>query len=292
MTERTRPEPCYRDRDTGVRFIRNGHHHDCGEPECRGCKVCPERDHCTAKRNCSWHLPAGTLTCGRCLGEVRQELRWVGDLSALMPTQAIADGEDSQAANLAGPTADARDWRAISLARRHRLTAHLLADRITEEQAVKAMETLEPDDEHHPERVASTWALMIAEDYQHPLPPRLTISWCLDYLDRQLHRIANDGEQDFGLLKAELRKCRKHLEAVIHNDTRRDRGAPCPTCREDGQVVRLERHYPHWCADEECRKIHFTDEHSDVWRCPKDSGHWWTQQGYADEVLAARKASA
>jgi hypothetical protein len=300
VTERNKPEPCYRDRDTGVRFIRNGHRHDCAEVECRGCKVCPEKRHCGAKRNCSWHLPEGVLTCGRCLADVRQHLRWIGDLSALIPTQAIADGERSQAANLAGPTADARDWRAYGLAQRHRLTAMLLADRLTEEQATRALENLEPDDEHHPERVTSTWALMIAEDYHHPLPARLTLSWCVAYLDRQLHRIANDEEQDFLLLKAELKKCRQHLEAVLHNDSRRDRGAPCPTCRgahrEDCRndacrgclIVRLERHYAHWCEGETCERFHFTDDGSDVWRCPRDVSHWWTQNGYA-ELLQARR---
>lgn len=307
MTERHAPAPCYRDRDNGVRFIRNGHRPDCAEVECQGCTPCPEPRHCTAKRNCSWHLPEGVITCGRCVGDVRRELRWIGDLAALMPTQALADGGDSQAANLAGPTADARDWRATSLARRHRLTAYLMADRLTEKQATRALEAMEPDDEHHPERVASTWTLMLAEDYRHPLPSRLTLWWCLDYLDRNLHRVANDQEQDFGLLKAELKKCRQHLEAVIHNDTNRDRGAPCPTCAaarrtearaaeiegrevEKKPLPRLERHYAHWCKAEDCEMFHFTDDKSDVWRCPKNADHWWTQQGYADLLTERRSA--
>ena len=74
---------------------------------------------------------------------------------------------------------------------------------------------------------------------------------------------------------------------MLHNDTRRDRGAPCPTCRDLGKVVRLQRHYSHWCTDEACEAFHFTDDGSDVWRCPTDAAHWWTMQGYAD-VLDVR----
>lgn len=294
-----KPKPCYRDRDNGVRYVKNGHHHDCADPGCKGCTVCPEPRHCTAKRNCSWHLPEGQLTCGRCLGEARRELTWIGDLACLLPAQAMTDGVTSQAAYLTGPTADARDWRAYGLARRRRITTLLLGERITEEQASRALESMEPDDDRHPERVLSTWALMIAEDYHHPLPERMMLSWCIGYLDRHLHRIANDDQQDFPLLRSELRDCRKHLEAVLHNDDRRDRGAPCPTCAKarraearaaeaEGRKVErkpqplLERHYAHWCKRDDCQQFHFTDDGSDVWRCPRDASHWWTMQGYAD----------
>src|SRR5690606_41422977 len=58
----------------------------------------------------------------------------------------------------------------------------------------------------------------------HDALPILGIQGAAAYLDRHLHRIANDDAQDFPLLRRELRKCRQHLEAVLHNDTRPDRG--------------------------------------------------------------------
>src|SRR5690606_591820 len=137
--------------------------------------------------------------------------------------------------------------------------------------------------EHHPETVTGTWARMIAEDFGHDMPATASTSWCVAYLDRHLHRIANDDAPDFPLLRRELRKCRQHLEAVLHNDTRPDRGPPCPTCvRETGKGAPLRREYAHWCDAPDCQRFHLTDDGSDVWRCPKDRAHWWTQQGYAE----------
>ena len=138
----------------------------------------------------------------------------------------------------------------------------------------------------HPEYLLNRWCMTTRDAYDHPDPEhRLTISEMVAYLDRHLHRIANDDAQDFPLLRRELRKCRQHLEAVLHNDTRPDRGAPCPTCvRETGKGAPLRREYAHWCDSEDCQRLHLTDDGSDVWRCPKDQAHWWTQQGYADEV--------
>lgn len=295
--------PCYRSRDNGVRFVKNEHRHDCVEVECRGCKVCPERNHCTAKRNCSWHLPEGLRTCGRCLGVVRQNLRWIGDLSALVAVQALADGVNSEAANLAGPAADPRALTEWQVARKSYLRSFEARGWITEAQHLRALRALADDgDQNHPYAVLTRWQMMLAEDYGHALPDRLTTIGALGYLDRTLYRVANDEEQDFQLLKTEIRDCRKHLEVVLHNDDRRDRGVPCPTCRSDHRwncddpmcrgcvIVRLERHYAHWCADETCaRQFHFVDDENDVWVCPRDRTHWWTQRGYAD-MIAARKA--
>ena len=274
MTERHTPAPCYRDRDNGVRFIKAQHRLNCEDSECRGCTTCPEPHHCTARKNCTWHLPAGEITCGRCIRGVRLELGWIVSLSALLLTQALADGLESEAANLAGPAVDPEAWSWRKAAARSGGPWHL--------------SLVEDDDEHHPLRVLGTWERMIREDYDHDTNQPITITSAADYLNRNLHRIANDEGQDFPLLRAELKKCRQHLESVLHNDDQRDRGAPCPTCREAGNVVRLELQYAHWCEDETCERFHFTDDASDVWRCPRDRDHWWTQQGYAD-LQAERK---
>jgi hypothetical protein len=269
-------EPCYRAPDNGVRFVRNGHRHDCAEPECRGCTPCAERWHCTARKNCTWHLAYGELTCGRCIAGVRHWLKRIADGSALMLTAAIADGLESEALNLAGPAVDPEAWSWRKVAAKQGVAWHV--------------SLIEEDDEHHPARVLGTWARMISEDYSHDMPANAPLSWSVDYLGRNLYRIANDDEQDFGLLRAELKKCGQHLEAVLHNDTRRDRGAFCPTCRAAGALTRLELHYAHWCEDEACERFHFTDDASDVWRCPRDREHWWTQGGYAD-LLSQRRSS-
>ena len=229
--------------------------------------------HCTAKRNCSWHVGPSELTCARCLAEVRRDLRWIESLANLMPVQAVADGVDSQAMSLAGPAADPEAWTWRKVAARQGVAWHV--------------SLIEDDDEHHPLRVAGTWARRLAEDYGHPMPISASLAWCVAYLDRALHRVAQDDEQDFPLLRRELRKCRQHLEAVLHNDDRPDRGAPCPACVEKrGAGPRLQRRYAErWEASDDSR---------DVWECPADREHVWSEQDYrlrvADVYEAATEA--
>ena len=258
MTEK--PSACYRDRDNGVRFVKAEHRIECDESDCRGCKPCPEGRHCGHKRSCSWHIAEGELTCGRCLAGVRRDLRWIEALSALLLTAAMGDGVNSEAANLAGPATDAEAWMWRKIAARQGKAWH--------------MSLVEDDDEHHPARVTGTWARMVSEDYGHDMPSNAPLAWCVAYLDRTLHRIAHDDGQDFPLLGSELKKCRQHLEAVLHNDDRPERGAPCPACHEDGREKppRLTRVYAErWQAD---------DDRLDVWRSPRDKGHSWSEYDY------------
>jgi len=272
-----KPPPCYREPTNGVYFTRNAHRLDC-DGDCAGCRPCSE-SHCTARRNCTWHVAATELTCGRCLTAVRRDLRWIGSLAALMPTAANNDGVNSEAANLAGPSVDPEAWSWRKAAARQGIAWHV--------------SLLEDDDEHHPARVLGVWAQMLTEDYGHDMPHAASVTWCQAYLDRTLHRVAHDDSQDFPLLARELRKCRQHLEAVIHNDTRPDRGAPCPTCTSDeaGVGPRLRREWSHWCDDEGCARHHHVTTEADVWRCPKVWGHSWSHEDY-ERWVEERKASA
>lgn len=223
--------------------------------------------HCGTHR-CSWHVGTGELHCARCVAGVRRDLRWITPLASLLMPQAITDGIDSEAANLAGPTADAEAWSWRKVAAKQGRAWHVSLE--------------EDDDEHHPYRVLGTWARMVSEDYGHPMPHDASMAWCQGYLDRQLHRIAQDPEQDFPLLRAELRRCRSHLEAVLHNDDRPDRGAPCPECTSETEGVgpRLVRVYSHWCEDETCEKVHIDDESRDLWACPRNPEHVWSHEAY------------
>ena len=231
-------------------------------PDGQPCRVDDYGDptsHCTARRNCSWHVGRGELTCGRCMAGVRQDLRWIASLSALMLTQAIVDGLDSEAANLAGPAADPEAWTWRKVAARQGKAWHV--------------SLIEDDDERHPLRVLGTWDRMIREDYDQPTDERLTVNSAAAYLERTLHRIAHDPEQDFPLLAREVKKCRQHLEAVLHNDDKPDRGAPCPACIEErGKGPRLQRRYAErWQA---------VDDSLDEWVCPANREHRWSEADY------------
>ena len=271
------PSPCYRERTNGVYFTREAHRPDCNG-DCKGCRPCTA-NHCTARRNCTWHVPDGHLTCGRCLAATRRDLRWIGDLAALLPTAALADGVESEAANLSGPSVDPEAWSWRKAAARQGVAWHV--------------SLIEEDDEHHPARVLGTWARMVTEDYDHDMPATASLTWCGGYLDRALSRVAQDDEQDFPLLSRELRKCRQHLESVIHNDDRPDRGAPCPSCTSEvaGVGPRLRREWSHWCDDLDCERMHTDTASDDVWRCPANREHWWTHDAY-ENWIEERRATA
>lgn len=279
MSERPeKPAACYREVN-GVYFTRNVHSVGCEEPLCRGCRKC-SGDHCTGKKSCTWHVETGQLTCGRCLNKARTDLRWITDLAALMSTAALDGGVNSEAANLAGPSVDPEAWSWRKAAARAGGAWHA--------------SLVEEDDEHHPARVLGTWARMLTEDYGHDMPPAASLVWCADYLDRNLHRIAHDDGQDFPLMARELKKCRQHLESVLHNDDQRDQGVPCPTCVSEGSAnpkhVRLRREYGHWCTDEDCARIHHDTDEADVWRCPKNHDHVWSHEDY-DRRLEERRSA-
>lgn len=289
MSADTKPDPCYRDRDNGVYFKRQRHRPDGCLNDCRGCEKCHER-HCSARKSCTWHVAEGELTCGRCIASARRDLRWLTPLASLMPTAAEAEGVASEAANLAGPVARYDTFSARRRIAKRWIEAHLPAHRWED-----ALVLLDDDDEHHPASVVTRWHMMLAEDYDHALPERLTLAGSSGYLDRNLHRIAHDDEQDFPLLARELRKTRQHLESVLHNDSRPERGAPCYVCADAGvrPAPRLKLERGHWCTDEECQKMHYSvrfdsdteqvvpDLDGDMWVCPRNpSEHKWTEVQY------------
>ena len=175
---------------------------------------------------------------------------------------------DSEAANLAGPAADVEAWTWRKVAARQGRSWHA--------------SLVEDDDEQHPYTVTTRWQLMLSEDYTHPLPDRMTTLGAIDYLDRNLHRVAQDDAQDFPLLGRELRKCRNHLEAVLRDARTAERGAPCPDCtgEQTGVGPRLVREYGHWCESEACERLHYDDDSADRWVCPRDREHWWTHEDY------------
>jgi len=156
-----------------------------------------------------------------------------------------------------------------------------------------ALHEMPDDDSLHPLSVLGVWTLMLAEDYGVELPPQLDLAYCAAYLDRTLHRLAQDDQQDFPLFAREIRRCRNHLEAVLRNSATAEQGAPCPRCTEDGEVIRLRRDYGHWCDSSACeQQFHYStvvdsltrelvpDTSGDWWVCPRDRAHRWSHEDY------------
>lgn len=250
------------------------------------CKVDEYGDptkHCAARRTCSAHVGLDELTCARCIGRVRADIRRIVDVAALMPVVAAEAGSiHAAAASLAGPHADVRAWTDQRIAIRAHLDTWLRLGRITEEQWLGARGREEDDDDTDPAMLLPRWAMMLAEDYGLALPAKLTLTSAASWLEKQLGRLAQDPEQDFGLLRDEMRECRRNLEAVAAVLAYRRRGAPCPTCIEGGRPKppRLRLEYGHWCESLDCEKVHYADDSGDEWVCLVDRSHRWTEEDY------------
>lgn len=275
---------CRYDRETGAYLVD-------GEP-CRRDSYGDPTHHCTARRTCAQHVGPDELTCARCLGRTRVTLRRIPELVALMPAAAVESGIESEAANLAGPSTHPGAWANRRIAMRAHLDAWERLGRITEEQLIHARTAMEDDDDLDPYLLLGRWDMMVREDYGHPSDKPVTVANAADYLDRQLHRIAQDPDQDFALLGRELRDCCNHLEAQLAVLRVQHRGAPCPECtsEEAGVGPRLVRRYGHWCEDSDCERLHYLDDSADQWVCPRDPVHRWSHEDYSRWIEERRRA--
>ena len=234
--------------------------------------------HCQARRSCRGHVGFGELTCARCLGRARADIRAIPGLAALLLPMSLGGPVDSEAVNLHGPAADPEAWSWRKVAARKGGTWHVSLE--------------EDDDERHPYAVLTRWEWMLREDYDHPRDDATSTRDAAQYLDRVLVKVSHDAEQDFGLLMREMRAVRRHLETVLRNSHTHERGVPCPQCAIDDPTrpaPKLTRHYGHWCWDEDCERIHYHDDSGDRWKCPRVKAHEWTPRQY-DDHLSERRA--
>lgn len=264
-----------------------------GEP-CRTDEYGDPTQHCTARLTCSIHVGQGERVCPRCIGRTRRDIRQVVELATLMLPAAIDGGVRSDAADFAGPAADPRAVRAVRFYVEGHAGHLYRTGKIDGTKYEKILDSLPDDDEWHPYSVLTRWQLMLSEDYDHPLPERMSIAGAGTYLDRHLHAVAQDPEQEYALLAREIRKVRNRLESILHNDTRPDRGAFCPDCKADGHgLIRLVREYAHWCEDEDCERFHYDNDSGDEWVCPRSRNtHRWTHEDYEKWIAPRRARSA
>ena len=269
-----------------------------GEP-CRVDDYGDPTRHCTLRRSCSNHVGAAELTCARCIGKTRGDIRAILDRSAELWSVLLAGTErhrpvtmHSEAAYLVGPAADVEAWSWLKVAAKQGRIWHA--------------SMLEDDDDFHPYTVLTRWEFMLREDYDQPRDSPTSVASAAAYLERTLPRLANDDSQDFQLFAREIRACRAHLEAVLQDGTAPEHGAPCPMCAQPAPKLNLE--HGHWCTDPDCqRQFHYStaiddatgedipDTSGDRWVCPHDREHWWTEEDYrrwVADVYEANKVGA
>jgi len=208
------------------RAITGRHLTDCTDDECRGCQPCT-LPHC---RVCG--VIHADHTCAGCLDETREALAEVVRLNDDLPTEAEVKGVEGEAMMLVGPIANPEAWR-----QRGRYGHHFdLEARLGE---------------NHPLWVLGTWELLYREAFGHDASAVVSIATASGYLERSLTYLATFPDIPFEDLARDIRSCRRHLEAVLHDGDQVDRGAPCMTCR-----IPLER-------------VWGDDDRADGWRCPK-----------------------
>lgn len=176
-----------------------------------GCAPC-ERLHCL----CCGRTHPDVLVCVPCLDAARDDLRAIGELCDALPEEAVMRGVDSEAMMLLGPSADPEAWRnQATSAMLGRLSAEYLAD---------------ARDEMHPLWVLGTWEQIWRDYLVHDTdePTSLPLAWA--YLNTQIGYMADQIEPAFDEFSRELRQCRSHLEDVLRDGIRDDRGAPCVQC--------------------------------------------------------------
>lgn len=266
---------CRYERDSKTHLTRE-HLAECTDVLCRGCRPCTHEDgnpvrHCRARLRCTSHLGWTEHTCPECVGKVRNNLTRLVETLALMPDEALEQGVNSEAANLAGPHADyvRAQWRLVN------------ADR--------AGETVDELDMTDPYTCLTMHERTIREDLGHDETTLVSdsIAASAGYLSWVLTDLARDEEQvpTMTSLMADTARLLALAENARSNSRTPERGIPCPECVAEGEAreqdaPRLVRHYGHWCTKTGCERLHYLDDSGDVWRCPTNPEHEWTHAEY------------
>ena len=160
---------------------------------------CPER-HCGT---CG-HRHVEQLTCPECVGQAREDIGEIVKLDAKMLTEAVHKGVESEAAMLDSAPADPSAWR-----QRRRYGYRDGAEVRTKDGGIVG--------ENHPLWVLGTWDLLVTEHYGHHRTQRVTVERAAKYLGANLTDLAQDADFAFEDLARDVRQCRAHLEAVLHD---------------------------------------------------------------------------
>jgi len=181
-------------------------------------------------------------TCPACLDAARSDLQAIADLCHALPAEAVEKGVQSEAMMLLGPVANPEAWR------NHAASA--LFGRVDDaylEDCRSSKRASDIDDEMHPLWVLGTWEQVWRDFLDHQTEAPFTLVAGYAYLDMQIGYMSEQVDPPFDEFARELRQCRGHLEDVLRDGIREERGAPCVQC--GSPMVRTEDHW-------ECRRCH------------------------------------
>ena len=203
---------------TNPRIIPGRHHDDC-EGGCDGCLPCPE-PHC---RVCRYSHAEGS--CAECMAETREALHDIGRMCGSLPSEVEHRGSAGEAMMLLGPVADIE-------ARQH-VEASYLAGRLPEGWLIashgKGCPLLANEacvgcagGERHPSTVLLSWQMVWRDALEHDEAADALLVTAVDYLDRTMTYMGGYPLVPFEDFAHDIRRCRTHLEAVLHAERQGD----------------------------------------------------------------------
>lgn len=237
---------------TTPRILPDRHLEDCAG-ECAGCEPCTE-PHC---RVCGKNH--AEQTCPACLASTREDLAEIARLCAQvdgpitprttgLAAEAAYAGVESDAMVLLAPAADPEGLG--------HMEASVAVGRVPADYLEKA------DHDQHPLFVLGTWEMVWRDHFDVPTELQATIQRLVDFLGEHMHAMASEPWVPFEDFAKDLRACRAHLEAVLHDGIREDTGVPCMECRVPLERVWGERQLPDG-------KLFEIDRRGDGWVCPR-----------------------
>ena len=205
------------------RILPGRHEDDCAGGDCPGCQPCGE-PHC---RVCGYTHVEGT--CAECLGSTREDLHAIAAKCGALSPEVLHRGTRSEAMTLLGPTVDPERWGHTA--------ASYLSGRLPEGWIETSRHGKEcpllvneaclgcgTSGELHPMTVLGTWDMTWRAELEHDEPLTAgTLSEYVDYLDRQMTYMAGYPHMPFEDFAHDLRRCRAHLESVLHDARQGDR---------------------------------------------------------------------
>jgi hypothetical protein len=266
---------CKYDGRENPRTLPGRHETTCAGETCPGCLPCTER-HCTVCRRT--HADGA---CAECIATQRDELDTIRRICGALPSEAMRRGVNGEAMMLTGPVANAEAWgnRHMS-ALRGRLCKCVDRGKVCpawfDKLCPDAAAYLEDArDEKHPLYVLGGWENVWRDTLDQPSDLKQTVERAADYIDRHMHEMARREEPDFAQFADELRGCRAHLEAVIHDEQQGD--AANVGCFECGAKIE--------------RKLTDKSGFEDVWTCTRCRRRY-TYAEYNFALRAALEESA
>jgi hypothetical protein len=230
---------------TNPRTVPGRHDGACTNEACPGCAECPS-SHCRVCRNAH---AAGA--CPECMAEVRETVREIARLCGELPEEVEHRGVEGEAMFLLGPAANPE-------ARGH-LEASVFAGRVPDDYI---------DAETrgwmlHPLSCFGVWEMRWRAELDHDEVEVVTMSAAVDYLDRTMSYMATWPHLSFEDFARDLRTCRTHIEAVLHDGEQVDRSrVPCLDC-----AALLEVRFTHQAKDDHhactrCRRVYTAGDYA------------------------------